>query len=212
MNYPVVEIFASLEGEGSWMGRQSAFIRLFGCNLRCDWCDTTHAYEPAGRCEEMSLETILERVRELEVGFVTLTGGEPFVQEQLPALCAALAESGYRVKIETNGTLWQPGMDSLPAGSVHIACSPKPEAYAVHPRIAESVNELKFVVDEHLRVMDLLRDPFYEAYKRGVPFILQLESGDKGSLERALIIQKKLFLLGYEARVLPQMHKLLSIA
>lgn len=212
MNYPVVEIFASLEGEGGWMGRQSAFIRLFGCNLRCDWCDTTHAYEPAGQCEEMSLETIVQRVRELEVGFVTLTGGEPFVQERLPALCAALGEAGLRIKIETNGTLWQPGMDSLPAGSVFIACSPKPDEYNVHPRIAESLNELKFVVDERLRVMDLLRDPFYEAYKRGVPFILQLQSNDPGSLERALIIQKKLFLLGYEARVLPQMHKLLFIA
>ncbi|MGE4295975.1 MAG: 7-carboxy-7-deazaguanine synthase QueE [Campylobacterales bacterium] len=212
MIFPVVEIFASLEGEGSWMGRQSAFVRLFGCNLRCDWCDTKESYGPGGRCEELALETIVDRIRMLEVGFVTLTGGEPFLQEQLPALCAALIEAGFRVKIETNGTLWQPGMDSLPAGSVFIACSPKPEEYAVHPRIAEQVNELKFVVDERLRVMDVLREPFYEAYKRGVPFVLQLENNDPGSLERALIIQKKLFLLGYEARVLPQLHKLLSIA
>lgn len=194
------------------MGRQSAFIRLFGCNLRCGWCDTTHAYAPGSVCEEMALETILDRVRELEVGFVTITGGEPFLQEHLPALCAALGEQGLRVKIETNGTLWQPGMDSLAADSVFITCSPKPDEYAVHPRIAESLNELKFVVDENLRVMDLLRDPFYEAYRRGVPFILQLEANDPGSLERALIIQKKLFLLGYEARVLPQLHKLLFIA
>jgi organic radical activating enzyme len=209
--YEVVEIFDSLEGEGSWMGRHSAFVRLHGCNLRCAWCDSTYAHEEVFKGEHLTAGEIVERVRALEVGFVTLTGGEPFLCEQLPQLADALIQAGLSVKIETNGTRYQAAMAALKPKSLFIACSPKPPEYAVHPRLIEQVRELRFVVDSELRVMDLLRPPFYEAYRRGVPFVLQLQAGEAGSLARAKILQKKLFLLGYEARILPQMHKLLGI-
>lgn len=193
------------------MGRRSLFVRLHGCNLRCEWCDSTHAYEERFGGELLCAAEIVDRARLAEVGFVTITGGEPFMCEGLPFLAGALIAAGFEVKIETNGTRWIEGMGALAMERIFIACSPKPPEYRVDPRLAPHIRELRFVVDRELAVMDLLRDPFGEIYKRGVPFILQLLSGEPGSLERARIIQHKLFLLGYEARILPQMHKLLLI-
>ncbi|MHA1585232.1 MAG: radical SAM protein, partial [Promethearchaeota archaeon] len=64
MNYPVMEIFDSIQGEGSWIGIPATFIRLSGCNLRCSWCDTKESWENA---QEMSIEEILSKVNRKNV-------------------------------------------------------------------------------------------------------------------------------------------------
>ncbi len=105
--YKVVEIFQSIDGEGIRTGLPVNFIRLAGCNLRCEYCDTAYALfgepEPC-KYREMTLEEICS---ELEPRFsrVTLTGGEPLLYKNAPALINRLLKDGYEVNVETNGAV-----------------------------------------------------------------------------------------------------------
>lgn len=102
----VNEIFRSIQGESTWAGHPCVFVRLSGCNLRCTYCDTRYAYDVG---ESMSVGQIVEKVGCLGPGIAEVTGGEPLLQEEAPALLAALAATGRTVLIETNGTLPLPG-------------------------------------------------------------------------------------------------------
>jgi 7-carboxy-7-deazaguanine synthase len=100
----IAEIFHSLQGEGSLAGVPSVFVRTSGCNLRCGWCDTPYAsWEPEG--DEQSVEAIVAAVRRHPARHVVLTGGEPMIQPELPALAAALRAAGYHLTIETAATV-----------------------------------------------------------------------------------------------------------
>jgi 7-cyano-7-deazaguanosine (preQ0) biosynthesis protein QueE len=105
------EIFASIQGEGASMGLPSTFVRLAVCNLRCDWCDTAYTWDWSrfSRDEHVLRSTaaeVLEHVRALPPRNVVITGGEPLIQRHaLEPLCRALRGHGYRVEVETNGTV-----------------------------------------------------------------------------------------------------------
>ena len=105
MTITINEIFHSLQGEGVRSGIPTTFIRVTGCNLRCNWCDTIQAYDDG---EEMELEAILEEVRKLrdEKGHpdVCITGGEPLLQEEVPELVHRLLSGGFQITLETNGS------------------------------------------------------------------------------------------------------------
>lgn len=101
----VVEIFNSIEGEGKRVGKPCTFIRLFGCNLRCKYCDSLYAVESGSSYEEMSVEDILQKVQEYGCPSVTVTGGEPLIHKGINVLLSVLATSGYEVNVETNGTV-----------------------------------------------------------------------------------------------------------
>lgn len=94
------EIFHSLQGETSHSGLRYAFIRLSGCNLRCTYCDTAYAFKGG---KKMSLDEVLATIKPYQVEHVLITGGEPMMQRQTPALVEKLREAGYRVSIETHG-------------------------------------------------------------------------------------------------------------
>jgi 7-carboxy-7-deazaguanine synthase len=98
----ITEIFHSLQGETSLAGKRFAFIRLTGCNLRCSYCDTTYSFKGGTR---MSLENVVEKVRSFNVTHALVTGGEPLLQRQTPALIEALLEEGYTVSVETHGEI-----------------------------------------------------------------------------------------------------------
>ena len=100
MQLTVNEIFTSLQGETTASGRPCTFVRLTGCDLRCTWCDTEHAFHE-GR--KRDLADVLADVRSRGVRFVTVTGGEPLLQPGCPALVAALVDAGYDVQVETGG-------------------------------------------------------------------------------------------------------------
>lgn len=102
----VVEKFISINGEGTHAGELAVFIRFKGCDLACSYCDTSWANEPEAEYEELSPYDILFYIIDSGVKNVTLTGGEPLLQKDMPALLELL--SGYRdlrVEIETNGSV-----------------------------------------------------------------------------------------------------------
>lgn len=110
------ELFPSIQGEGSRMGLPCTFIRMSGCNLRCDWCDTPEAWSDApGRV--MTLDEIRGIVGGLGPSLVCITGGEPLLQKATPALAKELCACGYEVLVETNGTQ---DIGSLPVPIVRV--------------------------------------------------------------------------------------------
>ena len=96
----ITEIFHSLQGETSLSGVPFAFIRLTGCNLRCSYCDSTYSFKGGTK---MSIDEILLKIKPYGVKHVLLTGGEPLLQRQTPALLERLRNEGYQVSIETHG-------------------------------------------------------------------------------------------------------------
>lgn len=107
----ISEIFFSIEGEGIEIGRPEIFIRLAGCNLRCIWCDTKYALQNG---KEMSDKEIVEEVRKYPCKSVSITGGEPLLQKkELVELVKQLKSLGYRIQINTNGTIFDEEIFSL---------------------------------------------------------------------------------------------------
>ncbi|GAB6880721.1 7-carboxy-7-deazaguanine synthase QueE [Halorubrum gandharaense] len=114
---PINELFASLQGEGKLAGQPSTFVRTSGCNLRCWFCDSYHtSWEPTGAWRDR--EAILEAVAERDPDHVVLTGGEPLVHDGAADLLEALAERGYHVTVETNGTIVPPEGTPIDLASV----------------------------------------------------------------------------------------------
>jgi 7-carboxy-7-deazaguanine synthase len=97
----VCETFASLMGESTRAGLPAYFIRLTGCNLRCRYCDTAYAYE-GGR--SMTVPALVEMALAQPHRLVLVTGGEPLLQDETPALLTALIEAGFTTCLETNGS------------------------------------------------------------------------------------------------------------
>lgn len=134
MNYSLVEIFESLQGEGRNTGRPVVFVRFAGCNLSCPWCDTDVA-----KRFELSLADLIAEVKTHRAKSVILTGGEPTVQKGMDELVAALKAEGYWIGVETNGTnepAWFAAVD-------YVACSPKAE-YPDRIRLTKA-NEVRLV-------------------------------------------------------------------
>lgn len=102
--YKVNEIFLSIDGEGVRTGLPTVFIRLYGCNLKCSYCDTRYSCENS-EYTEMPLMDILDEVLTYGVPRVTLTGGEPLIHENVKDLINSLVANDVEVNIETNGAV-----------------------------------------------------------------------------------------------------------
>ncbi len=98
----ISEIFYSLQGETTTSGLPTAFVRLTGCPLRCNYCDTEYAFFGG---EQYALSQILEQVKGYQPRYVTVTGGEPLAQPNCLPLLSDLCDAGYRVSLETSGAL-----------------------------------------------------------------------------------------------------------
>ena len=98
----ITEIFLSLQGEANTVGRPTVFVRLTGCPLRCQYCDSAYAFSGGELIEEAD---ILNTVKDFGVGHVTVTGGEPLAQPGALSLMVALTDAGLSVSIETSGAL-----------------------------------------------------------------------------------------------------------
>ncbi len=98
----ITEIFFSIQGEASSSGWPTVFVRLTGCPLRCQYCDTAYAFHGG---EWMSVDQVLDRVAEFAPRHVCVTGGEPLAQKNCLPLLEKLCDAGYRVSLETSGAM-----------------------------------------------------------------------------------------------------------
>jgi 7-carboxy-7-deazaguanine synthase len=98
----ITEIFHSIQGESSYVGRPCVFVRLTGCPLRCTWCDTDYAFHGGRDC---SIDEVLAQIRDYGCRLVEVTGGEPLVQPESFPLMTRLCDTGYTVLLETSGAI-----------------------------------------------------------------------------------------------------------
>lgn len=105
----ITEIFYSLQGETSRVGLPTVFIRLTGCPLRCNYCDTAYAFTGG---QTQTLTDILAQVAQYHPQYVTVTGGEPLAQKNCLLLLQSLCDEGYQVSLETGGALDISGVDT----------------------------------------------------------------------------------------------------
>ncbi len=174
IQYPINEIFESIQGEGSHTGVPSIFIRLQGCPVGCPWCDTQHTWKvdtddqiPVVQLREKSadapthaLMNVTALLNEYEIrGYlakhVVITGGEPAMHDLVP-LTEVLLAKGFSVQIETSGTFALRCADD-----VYVTVSPKidmPGKYPILPEVMARANEIKHAVamQKHVDELKLL--------------------------------------------------------
>lgn len=95
------EIFHSIQGESTYAGNRTVFIRTTGCNLRCTYCDTKYSYHEG---DMWPLEKILEQVKSYDAEYICITGGEPLLQPEIHKLINILCDLGHKVSLETSGS------------------------------------------------------------------------------------------------------------
>jgi 7-carboxy-7-deazaguanine synthase len=98
----ITEVFYSLQGETRTAGLPTVFVRLTGCPLRCQYCDSAYAFTGG---TQRTLESILEQVASYRPRYVCVTGGEPLAQPNVIPLLRQLCDAGYEVSLETSGAL-----------------------------------------------------------------------------------------------------------
>jgi len=186
--FRVNEIFYSIQGEGYGTGQSSVFIRMAGCNLKCDFCDTDHSVK-----EELTTEEVYERIRWFTSSHLVITGGEPLLQQKaLLDIMPLLRRDNWQISIETNGTI---ELDPQLGEYIHwITMSPKSDTIAL-----KHCDELKVVywgqsVSQYSRMK--------YAYK-----VLQPLNNDPKNIELAINYAK----LNPEWRVMQQTHKIMGI-
>ncbi len=218
-----MEIYRSVQGEGTRMGVPTTFVRFFACNLRCSWCDTKYSWsvKEGGTWESLSPEAVAAKVFELGARSVVLTGGEPTLQRDLPALAGLLKGHNLHLTMETNATIFPATVTPL----IDLwSLSPKlvsaGENYLRYPVIEQFLANLrpdqqqwKFVVrddadEENLRQF-LSRYPIFA--EKQLPLVLQPE-GDTAALDYPKALEtlaerlRDPFWDNYFVRSLPQMH------
>ncbi|WP_028775098.1 7-carboxy-7-deazaguanine synthase QueE [Shewanella waksmanii] len=174
MNYPVNEVFETIQGEGMFTGVPAIFVRLQGCPVGCAWCDTQHTWEKLaqnqvspeqviqvdgsiGRWSEMTAQALIGHFTRM--GFsarhVVITGGEPCMYD-LQDLTTALEQAGYRCQIETSGTF-----EVNCSADTWVTVSPKINMKAgmiVRQDALQRANEIKHPVGlmRHVEELDAL--------------------------------------------------------
>jgi len=146
MALTISEIFHSIQGESTYAGIPSVFVRLTGCNLRCAYCDSTYAYD---RGVEMDIPEVLDQVAGFDCRLVEITGGEPLLQSETPHLISRLLDMGYGVLMETNGSLDISRVDTRCVKIMDVKCPSSNEENRSDlkniPRLTKK-DQIKFVI------------------------------------------------------------------
>ena len=137
------EIFYSIQGESSRIGLPTIFIRLTGCPLRCQYCDTEYAFYEG---KKMRMSSILNKIKKYPTKYVTVTGGEPLAQKSCLKLLTKLCDFGYDVSLETSGAINVSNVDKRVKKVIDIKT----------PGSAEE-NKNKFVNLRHLTTRDEIK-------------------------------------------------------
>ncbi len=135
----IAELYRTIQGETTYTGLPCVIVRLAGCNLDCSYCDTPHAKEEH-EGELLSMAEVLDRIVRLNVSLVCITGGEPLLQPETPALVQAVLERNFSVLVETNGTL---DISILPRSSIVILDIKCPASNMIERIRWENIAQLK---------------------------------------------------------------------
>lgn len=142
----VHEIYVSVQGESSFVGVPCTFVRLTGCNLRCSWCDTTHAFKGGTR---LPRSEVLARALAPKTPIVELTGGEPLLQPGALPLMKELADAGRTVLVETSGERDIAGVDPRVHRIVDLKAPASGESHRMrwsNVELLTARDEIKFVL------------------------------------------------------------------
>lgn len=136
-------MFETIQGEGPFAGQRAFFVRLYGCNLQCPWCDTDYTSTK----EQWDLESLVSQLTGLEsrVSLIVFTGGEPFRQPLTPIVKRLIEQYNYRVQIETNGVFY-PG-DDFPWIHRNVTVVVSPKTAKIHPKLAYKAHAYKYVLN-----------------------------------------------------------------
>lgn len=140
------EIFYSIQGESTWAGLPTVFIRTSGCHLRCNYCDTTYAYN-AG--EMLDVASIISVVQKYPTKYVCLTGGEPLLQKDAYPLMRELCNLKYNVSLETSGDISCKEVDSRVKKIIDVKTpdSGEPDKFSRdNLYLSDANSEFKFVI------------------------------------------------------------------
>jgi 7-carboxy-7-deazaguanine synthase len=142
----VTEIFRSIQGESTHAGRPCTFVRLTGCPMRCVWCDSEYTFSGG---EHISLDNVMDQVRNLGCRLVEVTGGEPLAQKAALNLIEQLCDEGFEVLIETGGYCSTEAVDERAKLILDVKCPASGEAARNHWPNLERLrpdDEVKFVI------------------------------------------------------------------
>ena len=205
MYLKVTELFYSIQGESSYLGYPCSFVSLSGCDLRCRYCDTTYAYTEG---KDYEIEEIIHFIRSHKTKLVTITGGEPLLQEGVISLADRLLKEGYTVLIETNGSL---PIAILPRGVIRvmdIKCPSSGMTSFMHWKNIDELqpqDEVKFVISDlydYQWAKDVITE--YQLLKRcQVLFSPVFKQLDLRTLAEWILADE------LEVRLQPQLHKLI---
>ena len=144
IEYRIVEIFESLQGEGYNTGMPAIFIRFAGCNLNCSWCDTNFR-----QFKRLTLDQLMAIVGQFNSSNIIITGGEPTMVRDLPLLLSRLKQAGYFIAIESNG------LGKVDPLIDYIALSPK---FCYHHRyqkiLQPTASEVRIVAEKQTGFID----------------------------------------------------------
>ena len=203
----VNEIFSSIQGESTWIGRSTTFVRLTGCNLKCVWCDTSYARDEG---KEMTANEIVQQIEKERNMYVCFTGGEPLAQYDSLLEVLKFMEP-FMVSVETNGAVPIVQRPNIWKFVMDIKCpgSGAPEnyyktAFENTRKLNEDDDELKFVVADDY---DL---GFVEGILEDLPFgLIKIMSPVWGKMDYKKLAKFVMAHQRYNVMMQVQLHKII---
>lgn len=206
------DVFVSIQGESTDAGLPCVFVRLFGCNVKCTYCD-----QPQKACnrKRVSIGNLMQMIRRYRVPYVCITGGEPLIQDDVYPVIYELLANGYKVSVETNGCV---PIDPTPYNRSYkyvmdVKC---PSSGVSHKNVLTNLanllpqDEVKFVIadkEDYKYAKRILRSYPTSAKILFSPMFTEDGKPVIGQQLVDWLIKDKL----YYARVQIQMHKCLEV-
>ena len=156
----ITEIFKTIQGEGMLTGTVSVIIRLWGCNLKCRWCDEKNSSMP-GIGYTLSLKDLIKKIAKYNCKNIVITGGEPLIHHDIVALTNELKKRGYFITIETNATIIK-----------NVSC----DLISMSPKLSHSVSEdiKRYENHEGLIKIDVIKY-YIKKYDYQIKFVVEHE-------------------------------------
>lgn len=193
LSWSVSEVFYSVQGEGRHTGMPAVFLRLAGCSMGCDFCDTKYAF--AGGTPLNGLQILVELAK-YPCKTVVVTGGEP-AEQDLPGLISVLKSAGHSVHIETNGA-----HDCDVSQADFVCVSPKK---TVSQNMLQKADVIKLVISQKTDLKDV--EKYYPYENEKTTLYLQPQDNLQENIERCLQLVKQ----HPSARLSVQLHKLINV-